>query len=413
MEIVKLISTLFLSSLLLLNATNLIEAKSGESKMKINKKHSILRGIVLSITVGALLCITFVISSHFSVMNAEGKKYVTVTNNNLHVTLIHKPFIRNGEVYVPVQDVGKWLDMQVFWNEKQNKIYLNHPSNKLSISAPLILTGVAYVPCRKFKTIRGIEVTWDTNLKIVDISYTSRYVTITDPLDTYWLERTTGALYHSKKSQAIESMGHTIVRQRGYLGGGMTRLSDQAVILTFNDAYGEPMLNDQTYKLLVKNKNLALQTGTRYYGFHPIRTIQQTQSKDHILLNGKWLYIVNKRGDIMQKHDLQVLTGYKDDAFQIESYDNEYIIARPHRSGWLFAINLKTKKAVRLIDRVASPEQLKIYNEYFPNNKDSFEFRDWDGLTFKKRVGNNVQLTHRWFLDSSKLNTVTVDLNSI
>jgi hypothetical protein len=125
------------------------------------------------------------------------------------------------------------------------------------------------------------------------------------------------------------------------------------------------------------------------------------------------MYVLNNRGQIVKKHNLAVLTGYKDQVFQVEWYDRDYMIVRPHNTGWLTAIDLKTKKAVRIIDFVATKEQLNVYTSELANDPLSVDFRDWDGLTFLERNKNQLVLSHQWFLDTSEINNVSLDLNKL
>lgn len=368
--------------------------------------------VILSIVMGFIFCF----ANMTAVAHRNLVPIVTVTVNDSEISLQNAPFMKKGIVYIPIRELSDEIDVQSVWDVKQNKIFLTMPGKRVVISSHMIKNGTAYIPIRLLRESLGLTVTWDAQADVVDIAYISPYLKISDADSTYLLHPVNGDLYVSMSGRGIQSLGKTNIKIRAGMEGvttGLTTVSSTTKFLLLAEMYGEPHLNDDQYVVVLQQNRMILQTKTHYYGHHPIRNIWKTAAGDYVLLDGKWLYVVNKSGQMVKKHDLEKLTGYKDSAFQVEWYDRDFMIVRPHYTGWLTAVDIKTKKAIRLIDLVATPEQLKVYKEYFPNEQQSVEFRDWDGLKFIGRAGGKIQVTHDWFLDSNSTRLVTLDLPSL
>jgi hypothetical protein len=165
-------------------------------------------------------------------------------------------------------------------------------------------------------------------------------------------------------------------------------------VLKAYDNYGEPASNSLIYKLVVSDGKLTLESEAYYYG-HPVRGIDWSSAMHALLVGGSTLYEVNHEGAIVATHDLQALTGYEDENFHVEWYDDEFMVVRPDRTGWLTLVNRKTKETVNLTETLLSKEQWDIYQSL---DKLNTEFANWDGLNVVIREGNTLKLSHYYFI---------------
>ncbi|WP_139998855.1 hypothetical protein [Paenibacillus paridis] len=162
---------------------------------------------------------------------------------------------------------------------------------------------------------------------------------------------------------------------------------------------GEPHLNDAIFKFLIVDEKLKLETKVHYWGIHPIQNIDWSTGKNALLMNGTQLIEVNREGSVKETHDLKTLTGLDASSFQVELYDEEYMVVRPHDTGWLTLIDRKTNKATRLADVLLDKDKLEIYRTL--DIRDSY-FYHWDGLKVKERAGSSLLLSHVYFMDQTK-----------
>lgn len=175
-------------------------------------------------------------------------------------------------------------------------------------------------------------------------------------------------------------------------------MSSSVDLLIIQDNFGEPHINDNIFKIILVNGQITFESKVYYHGLHPIRNIDWSKNKNALLMNGTTLYEVDKAGKTLAKHDLQAITGYEDASFQVEYYDESYLVVRPHDTGWLTLIDRQTNKVTRLADEFLDEEKIEIYRTMEPSNT---VFDQWDGLQVIERDGDILKLRHRWFVDNS------------
>jgi hypothetical protein len=366
-----------------------------------------------------VLCtILYSLANSQAIANVQQKPGLQVTINQNQVFDEQTPFIKQDMIYVPIRKFVAEIDSQAIWDAGRQKLVITSPEKTFKLSKPVIKKGRAFATLRSLCKMFGLSVTWDAQANQADVTYQSPYLRFEDGFHRYLIHPTSGRIYFAGQGQAVRWIGSTRILlksdiEQGYVTKGMKRLNPTTVILNVSEMYGEPHLNDVFYDVVLRNEQIVLQTKNHYFGQHPIRNIDMTLEGDYIFLDGSLMYVLNNRGQIVKKHNLAVLTGYKDQVFQVEWYDRDYMIVRPHNTGWLTAIDLKTKKAVRIIDFVATKEQLNVYTSELANDPLSVDFRDWDGLTFLERNKNQLVLSHQWFLDTSEINNVSLDLNKL
>ncbi|RAP74670.1 copper amine oxidase N-terminal domain-containing protein [Paenibacillus montanisoli] len=346
---------------------------------------------------------------------------VSVTHNEFHTVNLHnKPRLEGGTVLLPLREMGDLLKARTTYFTEDKRIAIVYPSHRIEMklgsatatmngetyklaAPPKNVNGTVFVPIRFVSEALGVDVNWMEKEKRVNLNFDDRYLTtVKGTLSTeltYWLDRNTGELFASNKGEAARLVAETKVELSGYGGLGIA-LTAGADVLTVTDYYGEPSLNTDIYKIVVTDGKLSLETKAHYWGTHPIRNIEQGSNGSMLFIDGTTLYEADDGGAIKAKHDLRALTGYEDEAFQVEWYDNDIMVVRPHETGWLTLIDRKTGQATRLIEKVATPEQVQTYLELAKYPTDA-TFQHWDGLKVTGREGNTLKLKHTSFQDGS------------
>jgi len=344
---------------------------------------------------------------------------VTVTLNEFQTAkLVHRPRIESGTVLLPLRETGDMLKARTTYFAEDKRIAIVSPAYRVEMrlgsatatvngeayklaSPPKNVNGTVFVPIRFVGEALGVQVNWIAKEKRVNLNFEDRYLlavkgTLAAEL-AYWLDRRTGELFASKKGEAARLVADTNVKVSG-AGGMSIHLSTAADVLTVTDTYGEPGLNTDIYKLVVTDGRLSLETKAHYWGIHPIRNIEWGANGSLLFVDGRTLYETDNDGAVRAKHDLRALTGFGDEAFQVEWYDDDAMVVRPHQTGWLTLIDRETGQATRLIEKVASPEQVQTYLELSKLVNDA-AFQYWDGLAVVGREGDTLKLKHTAFQD--------------
>ncbi|MBH5320132.1 hypothetical protein I6N90_20210 [Paenibacillus sp. GSMTC-2017] len=211
----------------------------------------------------------------------------------------------------------------------------------------------------------------------------------------YWVDKKSGELFVASGVGTAKFFADTSVEVLDYNEFTVEHISPTVEVLKIYDNFGEPSINSNIFKIGLVAGKVELETKTSYGGTHPNRSIDLSTDKHALLIDGATLYEVDGKGVKTEKHDLKALTGYNDDTFQVEFYDDEYMVVRPYFSGWLTLINRETKEATRLADHVLNEEQLAIYKTA---DFSDITFSQWEGLSVIGREGNKLKLNHYWFL---------------
>jgi hypothetical protein len=384
-----------------------------------NKKRSFLSMVVLLLAVS----LPFILSSGAAVQ-AESRS-IAITMNEQPMELKHPPFLQNGAVYLPLRETVGMLNSRTTWFAEGKRIAVHHPAAHIEMklsskeatvngrpytlqASPKNVNGVVYVPVRFVSEALGAKVRWIPQEHRVDIGFDTKYLYAEKGTRGYWIDRKSGELFVSENGEAAKRVADTNVKIEEFGVLTIETLSPSVDLLKVTDNYGEPHLNDDIYKMVLAGGTLALETKVHYWGIHPIRNVEKTADGHVLLIDGATLYEVDETGTTVAIHDLRALTGYEDDAFQVEYYDDEVMAVRPHYTGWLTLIDRGTNKAVKLIDAFATEEQLKVYSEISGSDPG---FAEWDGLTIVGREGDTLKLKHKWFLDGTAKD-VSYDLNS-
>jgi len=354
---------------------------------------------------------------------------VQVTLNQAQVELQHAPLLEKAAVYLPLRATGTLLNSRTTWISEGKRILVNRPGVRVEMTLgskqatvngkPYTLTampknvnGTVFVPVRFVSEALGAGVQWKSEDRRVELQFDNPFAFVEKGTRGYWLHRNTGELYASENGQAADLVADTEFKLERYAELSIETLSLSTDVVMAVDNYGEPGINNDVYRFVVASGKMTLETKTHYWGVHPIRSVPTLSDGHALLMDGATLYEVDAAGAVATSHDLQALTGYDDAAFQVEWYDDETMVVRPHTTGWLTAIDRKTNKITRLIDKVATEEQLAMLEQLQQAGPNDFDFMNWDGLEVVGKNGDKLQLAFTWFMEPNAKNNVEVSLAS-
>ncbi|MCI3923673.1 copper amine oxidase N-terminal domain-containing protein [Paenibacillus sp. TRM 82003] len=344
---------------------------------------------------------------------------VSLTLNGWEVELQNAPFLEGGSVYLPLREINGLLNSRTTWFSEGKRIVVNNAGTHLAMklgsaeatvngkpykltALPKLVRGTVYVPIRFVSEALGAQVVWTAKEKRVDLEHENDYLFAEKGTRGYWVHRNTGELYVSEDAKKAELVADTRVDLHAYGELSVSRVSGAVDLLTIAEEYGEPSLNEDRYGIVLANGAAVLETKAHYWGVHPNRSLPTAANGNLLLLDGATLYEVDGAGAVAATHDLQALTGYKDEAFQVEYYEDEWMAVRPHTTGWLTLIERSTGETERLIDAFATEEQLEALEELQRLGPNDFEFQLWDGLKAVGRDGNKLLLKHTFFLQPNR-----------
>ncbi|REK71296.1 copper amine oxidase N-terminal domain-containing protein [Paenibacillus paeoniae] len=352
-------------------------------------------------------------------------KAITVTKNNWEpVELNHLPILQNGSALLPLREIGTLLNSKTTWIPEGKRIVITNPETRIELTlgskqakvngknmamrtTPYNKNGVVYVPIRFIGEAFGAKVAWHDKERRVNLDLEAKYVYAVQGAAAYWLEKKNGKLYVAENADSVKLISDTKAEVLGYSEFTIDSLSDKVKVLQVYDNYGEPSVHSNTFKMVLVNHKLVLEAKAYNFG-HQNRNIARSKGNHALLMNGANLYEVNLDGKLVGEYDLKAITGYEDDNFQVEWYDDHYMVVRPERTGWLTLVDRKTKETTLLAKALLDEEHWKIYQSL---DQFSPEFYQWDGLKVIEIKDNKLLLEHYLFL-GNKTTEYTFNLAS-
>lgn len=167
-----------------------------------------------------------------------------------------------------------------------------------------------------------------------------------------------------------------------------TKTKKGLLIINISDYYGEPMLNKQTFTVVMKNGAVIRQAYAKYYNRHEENALLTVDQKELVLTDGKKLRVVEDgSGEVIQTYDLKKLGGEDDDYF-VEAVDKEYILIRPNHKGLLTYIDRSTRKSTLLYKQLlnAADQEYAELND-IPFYGDQIKFTERKGNTLTFHIG--------------------------
>ncbi|MGD6894444.1 copper amine oxidase N-terminal domain-containing protein [Bacillus infantis] len=332
-----------------------------------------------------------------SVAGAAGKKEIAIYINDVKQSYEQKPLLVQNRVYVPMRAIIEELGATVKWDSKtktflvkddgldlswkiNSKQYKRNGQTMVSDAAPFIKDGVTYVPLRAISEILSAYVMWNSTEPSVSITHDYTRAWLKE--GSYAVDHRTGDIYERTGSHArkkIASLDSEIVGN-AFINGYTT--GNGNTVLTINDNYGEPHINNDFYTVYLRSGSTPQISQAYYHNRFEENAVVQG---NYVILNDGHNAVIydDRSGKPLRGHDLTVLGG-EDDSYFIEGYGEDYILIRPNKKGLLMLIDPKTKERTLLYKELLPPkEQEYAEKNDIPYYGDALKFtNEKDGILY-------------------------------
>lgn len=314
-----------------------------------------------------------------------------------------KALIKNGVSYLPLLQVSKDLSLSASLDQSGKRVTLMSPSLNLAVrlnSKQAVVNGKGitmsatpfkngqdiYVPASFLvSALQGEGLTYDRSAKKLSATgiYSGNDSSVYGGL-RYEISRE-GKLFTTNAKgtkKQLYDFNKEIYNQPVYQ---FTKTAQGLVILNIFDYYGEPMLNKQTFTIVIKNGAVIRQSYVKYFNRFEENAVLSVDKKEIVLTDGDTLRILEDgTGKISQTYDLKKLGG-EDDTYFVEAVDKEYLLIRPNNKGLLTYIDRATGERTLLYKKLlgkADQEYAEINDIPFFGDQIRFTLRKGDTLTF-------------------------------
>ncbi|WP_454191527.1 stalk domain-containing protein [Paenibacillus sp. Marseille-Q7038] len=314
-----------------------------------------------------------------------------------------KAMIKNGVSYLPLLQISKDLSLSATLDQSGKRVTLMSPSLNVAVrlnskqavvngkgitmsAAPMKSGKDIYVPASFLvSALQGEGLTYDRSAKKLSATgiYSGNDPSVYGGL-RYEISRE-GELFTTNAKgtkKQLYDFNKEIYNQPVYQ---FTKTATGLVILNISDYYGEPMLNKQTFTIVIKNGAVIRQSYVKYYNRFEENAVLSVDKKEIVLTDGETLRILEDgTGKIIQTYDLKKL-GSEDDTYFVEAVDKEYLLIRPNKKGLLTYIDRATGERTLLYKQLlnkADQEYAEINDIPFYGDQIRFTLRKGDTLTF-------------------------------
>ncbi|OEH94521.1 stalk domain-containing protein [Bacillus solimangrovi] len=334
-----------------------------------------MKKMILSVL--SLSIILFIISS--IITHRVNANEIDVSLNE-YQSISNPPLMKNGRILLPLRELATIFEAAVFWDESEERItiigveykiemYLNKKEVALNEATayqldvpPVIHRGITYVPVRNLSDLFNVPITWDEQTSTLHINNESKYVWNQLEEMIYWVDKNNGMLYGSNNREMAMGMGDTNIEIIDRSDSTINLLNDDTVLLEVHSNYGEPHINDEIFKILIKNGNVVYETDIKYHGHNSFYSIRFYQ--DYILmLQDSTLNFVKNTGEVAYSYDLSKITEI-DDIFTVEWVNNDYLLIRPYQLETLMLINRHTNETTLLYKNLANHNVKQLIDDY-------------------------------------------------
>lgn len=336
--------------------------------------------------------------------------------------------IQNGTIFVDILKLAQDSGLTFAWDSTGQRASLNGFMKKVAIrlgSRTAMLDGkmvtlsaapfkskdkrnnveAVYVPVRfAVQLLGGDHIQIDRQQVHVQARNINSYDVITDVYkgSTYTLKKDGGNLYvaHGKQTPVkLLSLGinfDAVDMEFESTAGGL-------LILTINDAYGEPHIHNQQVKLIFQKGKLIRKA---YTDFTTINDSDiPTYQGNTVLSDGKILRMIEDgTGNIVDQLDLVKLGGGSNEKYAVEGLYDDAIIMRTASKGRLILIDRHTNQSVTLYKELLDASWQKQIGE----DVDIDSFGSGDYLQLDKRVNHTFYFTFRTGSNEEKHFTYTL-----
>ncbi len=328
----------------------------------------------------------------------------------------------NNISLIPLRTISESLGSSVNYNSQTGEIYITNESGsqvKLLIDntsvqkgnqvialevAPRVYNSTTYVPLRFVSEALGYDVKWDAKAQTITLS--KDYIESKSFIYNY----SSNALLSNNKDGKFNKLAEGLLSSDlGYLTIEETQTTIGNYILTINNNYGEPSLNDEHLTFYISGDQVIDSTHCNYwrlnnathqnYGSHTVAltngsevklyddtslTFKQTIDLKPIIAPIIQEYveelIENTLIDSPKEELIESLTSVK---YTLEGVGENFILVKGG-TGALTLIYLDSKEVIPLYKHLLSPEDLKLLDHGY-----GF-FEIGDSFTFIKQEGNKL-----------------------
>ncbi len=342
--------------------------------------------------------------------------------------IVNPTIIQNGTIFVDIRELAQDAGLTFAWDSTGQRASLNGFMKKVAIrlgSRTAMLDGkivtlsaapfkskdkrnnveAVYVPIRfAVQLLGGDHIQIDRQQVHVQARNINSYDVITDVYkgSTYTLKKDGGDLYvaHGKQTPVkLLSLGinfDSVNMEFESTAGGL-------LILTINDAYGEPHIHNQQVKLIFQKGKLIRKAYTDFTRIND-SDISRYQGKI-VLSDGKILRMIEDgTGNVVDQLDLVKLGGGSNEKYAIEGLYDDAIIMRTASKGRLILVDRNTNQSVTLYKELLDTSWQKQIDE----DVDIDSFGSGDYLQLDKRVNHTFYFTFRAGSNQEKHFTYTL-----
>lgn len=342
--------------------------------------------------------------------------------------IVNPTINQNGTLFVDIRELAQDSGLTFAWDSTGQRASLNGFMKKAAIrleSRTAMLDGkivtlsaapfkkkekktnneIVYVPVRfGVQLLGGDHIQVDRQQVHVTARNIKSYDVITDVYkgSTYTLKKDGGDLYVAHGKQApvkLVSLGidfDSVDMEFESTAGGL-------LILTINDAYGEPHIHNQQVKLIFQKGKLIRKA---FADFTRVNDSDISTYQDKIVLSdGKILRMIEDgTGNVVDELDLVKLGGGSNEKYAVEGLYDDIILMRTASKGRLLLIDRHTNQSVTLYKELLDASLQKQISK----DVDIDSFGSGDYLQFDKRVNNTFYFTSRAGFNQEKHFTYTL-----
>ncbi|ODP30221.1 hypothetical protein PTI45_00463 [Paenibacillus nuruki] len=342
--------------------------------------------------------------------------------------IVNPTINQNGTIFVDIRELAQDAGLTFAWDSTVQRASINGFMKKAAIrlgSHTAMLDGkmvtlsaapfkskekrnnveAVYVPIRfAVQLLGGDHIEIDRQQVHVTARNIKSYDVITDVYNgsTYTLKKDGGDLYVAHGKQApvklvsLDTDFNSTDMEFELTAGGL-------LILTINDAYGEPHIHNQQVKLIFQKGKLIRKAYTDFTTIND-SDISTYQGKI-VLSDGKILRMIEDgTGNVVDQLDLVKLGGDSNEKYAVEGLYDDAIIMRTASKGRLLLIDHNTNQTITLYKELLDTSWQKQISE----DVDIDSFGSGDYLQFDKRVNHTFYFTFRAGSNQEKHFTYTL-----
>ncbi|MGO4548170.1 copper amine oxidase N-terminal domain-containing protein [Paenibacillus sp. 2TAB23] len=318
--------------------------------------------------------------------------------------------VKGGVTFVPLTRMTNHYGIDLSWDAAGKRAQFNGWRKSLALrvgsltgmldgrtvkleGAPFIFEKELYVPARfVVSALGGGDVIWDAGSKTVKAEKLQAFKKYDFEIEglKYTVVGSSGVLYRTDSKGVQRELAKLGTSIKEYLSMGFHKTPGGLLVIDLSDFYGEPHLNNQYFRLVIKEGEVIHQASVHYWNRVEINA--KSLGSQLLLNDGKTLrFIEDGTGKLLETIDL-VQIGGESDAYFVEYIDKDVFLLRANMGGILKLANRKTGKVTVLYKELLKDQQL----EYAELNDSPYR---GDFLKFIKREGDMLYFKNKFPFD--------------